>query len=138
MIAQESRLLTIKSNQENIALIEPMIADIFDKYAFNQEFFGNILVATTEAVNNAIIHGNSCNEVKNVTISYKIDYPSLIITVEDEGIGFDATSLPDPTDPMNIEKPSGRGVFLMKQLTDEITFSNNGSIVSMIFHIISE
>ena len=57
------------------------------------------------------------------------------IMIEDEGIGFDFQNLPDPTSPENLDKPSGRGIFLMKHLSDEVNFSNNGSLVELSFYM---
>mgnify|MGYP001314417860 CR=1 FL=1 len=68
-------------------------------------------------------------------VTFSIDTKELTFTVEDEGAGFDYDSLPDPTDPKNIEKPHGRGVFLMRNLSDDISFLNEGSIVKMVFSI---
>ena len=60
---------------------------------------------------------------------------SLAFHVKDEGNGFDYDGLPDPTLPENLEKENGRGVFLMKNLADEITFSEEGKKVELIFHL---
>jgi serine/threonine-protein kinase RsbW len=62
-----------------------------------------------------------------------VDDDQFGFTISDEGHGFDYLNLPDPTDPENIEKPSGRGVFLMKHLADQIIFSENGRVVELYF-----
>jgi serine/threonine-protein kinase RsbW len=90
-------------------------------------------VAVTEAVNNAIIHGNKCNPDKKVKVYYEVDGDRIMFSVADEGTGFDYYNLPDPTAPENIEKPSGRGVFLMKHLADQVIFADNGKTVEMYF-----
>ena len=59
----------------------------------------------------------------------------LKIIVEDEGLGFDYNNLPDPTSPENLEKPGGRGIFLMKNLSDEVNFKDSGRLVELVFYL---
>ena len=99
----------------------------------NEDHYGNILIAVTEAVNNAIIHGNGNNEDKKVKVDVETGEDRVVFIVADEGSGFDFNNLPDPTAPENIEKPDGRGIFLMKNLSDEVNFDLNGSKVSITF-----
>ena len=127
--------LSFASKVENINLVEKLVDDICAKHEVNEDNYGNVLIAITEAVNNAIHHGNKSNPLAEVKVSYDIKGNELIFIVEDEGPGFDYDSLPDPTDPKNIEKPHGRGVFLMKNLSDKITFLEEGSSVKMVFGI---
>jgi serine/threonine-protein kinase RsbW len=84
-----------------------------------------------------MLHGNKANEKKNVEISYSVDErgKNLSFIVKDEGPGFDYNNLPDPTAPENLERTSGRGVFLMMQLADMVVFSNNGATIEMQFKI---
>ena len=128
--------LTFPSNRSNITLVETFIEEVFKDLKVKDEFYGNILVAVTEAVTNAIIHGNNSIDAKMVSIS--VDTPkenTLIFTIEDDGAGFNPEDVPDPTSPENIEKPHGRGIFLMKHLSDKVTFNKNGSSVSIEFSI---
>lgn len=127
--------ISFPSKVENINIIEKLIDDICLEYKVNEDYYGNILIAMTEAVNNAMHHGNKSNPQKKVVVSYEIKDGKLQFVVEDEGAGFDFDSLPDPTDPKNIEKPHGRGVFLMRNLSDEIEYLEGGSIVKMAFNI---
>ncbi len=132
--AMEQRL-SFSSKAENLNLIEKMIDDVCEKNKVNEDYYGNILIAVTEAVNNAIHHGNRSNPDKQVNVTYDSSDSSLFFTIQDEGPGFDYDNLPDPTDPQNIEKPHGRGVFLMKNLSDKIEFFDGGSIVKIYFNI---
>jgi serine/threonine-protein kinase RsbW len=92
-----------------------------------------MLIAVTEAVNNAIHHGNQDDPEKFVRIGFESDENMLTFSIRDEGPGFDYTNLPDPTDPANLDKISGRGVFLMTQLSDSIRFEDNGRQVFLSF-----
>lgn len=125
--------MQIVSQPESINLVEKLIDEIKSEYNIHEECYGNMLVAVTEAVNNAIQHGNKYDPEKMVHISYEIEPDQIAFTVTDEGTGFDYINLPDPTDPENIEKPTGRGVFLMKHLADQIIFSENGKVVELYF-----
>lgn len=133
MIPTKQQTLKINSNTQHLRLIERLVDDVCDVYDVNQDSYGNMLIALTEAVNNAILHGNKSNPEKFVKIGFESEDDTLIFTVTDEGEGFDYKNLPDPTDPANIEKISGRGVFLMSQLSDFIRFEQNGSRVLLGF-----
>lgn len=127
--------LKIPSNSENIHLIEKLVDDVCAEIGVHEEKYGNILIALTEAVNNAIHHGNDLDPMKNTTIQCSQINEKLTFIIKDEGDGFDFDNLPDPTDPENIEKPDGRGIYLMRHLSDEITFEENGSSVELMFDL---
>lgn len=118
---------------ENIALAEKLIDEVCKNNNVHESLYGNILIALTEAVNNAIHHGNRLDPSKQVKFGYEVRNDDLVFLITDEGPGFDHENLPDPTDPENIEKPHGRGVFLMRALADEVEFSDNGATVVMTF-----
>jgi serine/threonine-protein kinase RsbW len=127
--------IKISSCFENLVKVEKMIEDVCEEHKVNSDYFGNILIAVTEAVNNAIQHGNKLNKDKNIFIRYQPGKGKLCFFITDEGTGFDYDSLPNPTLPENIEKTSGRGIFLMKHLADEILFHENGKRVELHFNI---
>lgn len=134
MIPTKHQTLKINSNTQNLRLIERLIDDVCEVYSVNEDCYGKMLVAVTEAVNNAIIHGNKDNPEKFVRVGFEAEDNKLVFTITDEGQGFDPTSLPDPTDPANIDKVSGRGVFLMSNLSDFIKFEQNGRRVLLGFN----
>lgn len=121
------------SKVENLSIAERLLDDIREEYSIGEDNYGSIWVALTEAVNNAISHGNKGDESKNVVLSFSTEGKDLIFVVEDEGPGFDYNNVPDPTSPENIESPNGRGVFLMRQLADEVTFNETGSTSELRF-----
>lgn len=127
--------ISFQSKAENLNVVEQMINTVCEEHKVNEDYYGNILIALTEAVNNAIHHGNKSNPNKTVNLGLVSSGSTLTFTIEDEGPGFDYNNLPDPTDPKNIEKPHGRGVFLMKNLADSIEFLNDGSKVKMNFNL---
>ena len=125
--------LRFDSKPENIAVVEKLIDKISADHGIVAEHYGNVLIAMTEGVNNAIVHGNKLDETKSVSVSCAIDEKTLVFRITDEGPGFDYDNLPDPTAPENIEKPHGRGVFLMRHLADECAFEDEGRIVELTF-----
>jgi len=92
-----------------------------------------IVVSCTEAVNNAMIHGNQSNPDKKVSVRCIVDKHILTIRVKDEGRGFDPAQLQDPREEKNLLKENGRGVFLIRSLMDKVTFKTlkSGSVVEM-------
>ena len=127
--------IVLNTESNSIQRVEKYIDTICSKYNVNSDYYGNILIALTEAVNNAMCHGNGMDPEKKVKLSYKTEKDELDFFVEDEGPGFNYDSLPDPTDPENIDKPNGRGVFLMKHLADEVNFHNEGKIIELKFNL---
>ena len=127
--------IQLDSTQESINKVTAYIDEIYStQNDMLDESYGNIIIALTEAVNNAISHGNKNIPEKKVIVSYIKNKDNISFTVEDEGNGFDFTDIPDPTDPKNIEMLNGRGIFLMKNLADEIEFHNEGKKVELIFN----
>lgn len=125
--------IEIGSDLKFMSEVELLIDQVCEDLKLNEDHYGNILIAVTEAVNNAIIHGNHNEEDKKVKVDVEQADKKVVFTVLDEGKGFDFINLPDPTAPENIEKPDGRGIFLMKNLSDEVNFDMNGSKVSITF-----
>jgi len=132
-----SQQLELPSAIEGIHIIEKLIETICSTYKLNEDDYGNILVAVTEAVNNAIYHGNQADPSKKVHVGFKSSATTISFSVRDEGPGFDFDNLPDPTNPENLEKPSGRGIFLMKHLADDVEFTERGCCVSLSFNMVN-
>ena len=127
--------ISLTSETKSLLVLEEWINKLCDLYQISVEQYGNVLIAITEAVNNAIIHGNKNIANKKTDIEYNIDSQTITFTVFDEGTGFDFNDLPDPTSPENLEKPQGRGIFLMNHLADEVNFIDNGNVVQLKFSI---
>ena len=125
--------LEISSSLENLPKVEAMIERVCEDLGVSEELFGNVLIAVTEAVNNAIIHGNQNDINKVVGVTANKNGKGLVFTITDEGNGFDFENIPDPTAPENIEKLNGRGIFLMKNLADNVEYDLNGKKVSITF-----
>lgn len=119
----------------SINVLDSFVQDVVHQYKINQEVHGNMLISLTEAVTNAITHGNHYDENKVVQINLQKKSDTIAIRVSDQGCGFDPESVPDPTCDENICKCGGRGVFLMQRLCDQIQYKDNGRTVEMHFKI---
>lgn len=129
------KLIKIPSKIENLRKVEKIIDDISGEFKISEDVYGNILIASLEAANNAIMHGNKLDESKDVTIEFKLEGKILSVQVNDEGGGFDYEHIPDPTAPENLENVNGRGIFLMEKLSDKISFQRNGATVELEFNM---
>lgn len=127
--------IEIPSLLDNIRMIESFIDNAKEEYQLDDGIYGNIMIAVTESVNNAIRHGNKLDPNKNVKLALSLNESQITFLIEDEGPGFDYSNLPDPTAPENIEKPGGRGIFLMRHLADEVSFKEQGKIVELCFYM---
>ena len=127
--------LDIPSEIGNLRMVEKAIDELSLELDLSDEVYGNILVATMEATNNAIIHGNKSDPEKVVRVEIEKREKSLIVHIEDQGKGFDHVNIPDPTAPDNLEKINGRGIFLMERLSDEILYLAEGRIVELKFKL---
>jgi serine/threonine-protein kinase RsbW len=127
--------ISIPSLTENIRIVESFIDNAKEKFNLTDDIYGNIMIAVTESVNNAIIHGNQSDKSKSVNLSLQMADNMIKFKITDEGDGFEYTDLPDPTAPENIDKPGGRGIFLMKNLCDELKFEDSGRVVELSFYI---
>ena len=125
--------LSFQSKPENIAVVERLIDELCENHIVIEEHYGDILIAMTEGVNNAIVHGNKLDVNKSVSVEYEKRGKDLFFRITDEGAGFDYENLPDPTAPENLERPNGRGVFLMRNLADECSFEDDGRIIELVF-----
>jgi len=130
--------LVLNSDLNEIHKLEAFVEQISDVYNINSNYYSNILVALNEAVTNSIIHGNKENKEKEIAVLFESKNKGLFFTVVDEGNGFDFKNYPDPTD-FNLEHPEeiGHGLYLMKSLTDEISYDEETGAVELGFKISS-
>lgn len=126
--------LTIYSELENLPVVESLIDKICQSVGVHEDVYGNVLIAVTEAVNNAIIHGNKMKNFAEVNVEVYDEPAAFCFSIRDAGPGFDPTNLPDPTAPENLEKENGRGIYLMRHLADEVEFNEQGNCVTVCFN----
>lgn len=124
----------LSSDYQSLIEVESLVGSVCEDFGVQTDAFGNVLIAVSEAVNNAIQHGNKENADAKVYVQVATDPTHFCIQVKDEGKGFAFQDLPDPTAPENLLKDSGRGVFLMQNLADEVEFIHAGNTVNLYFH----
>lgn len=126
--------LSVPSDLSSVSIVESLIDRVCGILGLHEDAYGNILIAVTEAVNNAVIHGNCFNESLDVHVEVLDLNDRLCFVVSDHGNGFDFSHLPDPTAPENIEKENGRGIFLIKNLADDLVYDDNGRVCNIYFN----
>jgi serine/threonine-protein kinase RsbW len=115
--------INIPSKLGELSKIEHISGKIAKKMNLSEDQKDNLSIAVTEAVGNAIVHGNKKDPKKYVSILFQINEDQVKVTVSDEGGGFDPDEISNPLDPENIMKESGRGIFILKALMDEVSFN---------------
>lgn len=118
--------ITIPSSTEFVGPIIKFFDAIFVEKDIKEPMTTNVTTSVIEAIGNAINHGNKGDLHKKIDILIRLQHTKLIVEVQDQGEGFDDTSLPDPLDPNNLLNLSGRGIFFMKSLMDRVQFRFNG------------
>jgi serine/threonine-protein kinase RsbW len=93
-----------------------------------------VRVVLCEALANAMTYGNRLDPDKRVDVRVEVDERAVQLFVSDEGDGFDPSGVPDPTDPLLLDAEDGRGLFLIRQLVDEVRFNDQGNAICMIMH----
>ena len=114
--------LKLRSNPKFISKVEDFLRRINRMLHLDETQFNKLLVSTSEAVNNGIIHGNHGNPDKKVSITCEVNSTAVVVRVKDEGKGFEPEQVPDPLREENLLRETGRGIFLMRTLMDHVDY----------------
>ncbi len=124
--------------RSDLQVIEDTVADLVrccEAFAFEGSRLSlNFRVGVSEALTNAIRHGNRGDPKKQVRVEVELDDSQVALKVIDQGSGFDPDALPDPTLPANLQRPGGRGVFIMRKLMDDVKFFDPGNAVRLVLY----
>ena len=134
-MTEQTTRLVLPSHIEAVADAATAATDFVHNCGVGEEAAFGIDMAVREAITNAMVHGNQEDEAKTVELTLSCLGRELEIEVKDQGDGFDPTSVPDPTEPANLLKTSGRGIFLMRTFMDEVQWFNRpegGTTVRMV------
>jgi serine/threonine-protein kinase RsbW len=123
----EKIVLKLKSKRSAIDSIETYLNDINKSVGLDESKFLNFQIAVSEALINAIVHGNHESDSKIVKMEIQYNDNSITVKIKDEGTGFDINKLPDPTQEENLFKEHGRGIFIMKSLVDNFICNSDES-----------
>ena len=127
--------LRFSADLSNLDKVEKFVHSILDFEEVDERLYGNIIIAVTEGVTNAVVHGNQNDSEKDVHVQYNSTDITIEFRIKDQGEGFNFNEIPDPTLPENVEKLDGRGVFLITSLADQTEFHDNGSLIEMQFNL---
>ena len=130
MLDEAPKILSIKSDKTELKKVEFFLTEIFLENQLPLRSFNKVLLCLSEAVINSIDHGNQNDQNKHVIIEVQcVNNKRIEIKISDEGGGFDYSSLKDPTREENIRNETGRGIHIIRSLSDELQFKNRGNCV---------
>ncbi|MFC1553012.1 ATP-binding protein [candidate division KSB1 bacterium] len=129
--------MVIPSDLNKLQDVESLAEKVADQAGLSDENKDNLAIAVTEAVNNAIIHGNNSDKNKKVSIDFQIAKNDIKVIIKDEGNGFNPKNLNNPTTPENLYKESGRGIFILRTIMKKVDFdfSSKGTVIIMTMKI---
>jgi serine/threonine-protein kinase RsbW len=129
--------MKLSSDLKEVYRVETLVKAIAAEHHFAPVFLYDVMLIITEATNNAVMHGNKFAPQKNAWLKCEIIADDFYIEVRDEGDGFNPDDVPDPLAEENLLKPSGRGVFLMRQMAKDVryVFSPAGTTVKILIPI---
>jgi serine/threonine-protein kinase RsbW len=128
--SQDCRRVSVRTVADVGSFIERFLTDLAAAGFSEKEIFA-IRLSVEEAVINGLKHGNGGDETKEVRIDYKVTPQEVLVSIEDEGRGFNPDAVPNPLAAENLERPSGRGVFLMRCYMTWVQFNDRGNRVTM-------
>jgi serine/threonine-protein kinase RsbW len=129
------KMLKLRSTPTSISKIEAYVRRVATEYSINDTKYPDILISVTEAVNNAIIHGNRNDQSKFVDVNVQRVDSGISFKISDQGRGFNPSNVPDPTAPDRLECCGGRGVYIIKELSDNVEYLDNGRTVEIQFDL---
>lgn len=120
---------SLKSTHEEATKVPDFVSDIQDKVSLTDDETSTFMLLLSEAVDNAIKHGNQYDPEKNVSVDIEISNNEIVARVSDEGVGFDTENpiSKNPLDEENLLDTGGRGIFIIQELADSLEFLNSGS-----------
>lgn len=129
--------VNLKSEAASVHLIEPIVMRMNEIIGLQDDKINEIIITCSEAVNNAIQHGNKFDEDKEVRFELIACEKAVEVIVRDEGCGFDPDAVANPLDEENLFKPSGRGIFFIKELSDRtsIISTPEGTTINFVFEL---
>lgn len=129
MINRPPKVLLIKSEISELIKVEIFLISILKEFNLSEKYFNKIYLCISEAVLNSIKHGNKNDQNKEVVIRVGCYNSEINVQVEDEGEGFDVSKIEDPTKKPNIKNESGRGIFIIKNLSNKLEYNEKGNCI---------
>ncbi|MCH8567891.1 MAG: ATP-binding protein [Balneolales bacterium] len=134
-MANNTLSFELSSTIKELDKLGNIVDQIIQRFPIKSSSDSILMLVISEAVTNAIVHGNKLNETKKVFLNCSLDNKTLTISIEDEGEGFNPDTVPDPLAEENLLKPSGRGLYLVREATTEVFHNEKGNKITFKFHI---
>jgi|SRR4030095_935779 len=119
------RFIEITSRRNRIKEVEDLMLETNKEFGLSDDEYGKMMIAVTELVMNAIVHGNKEDPKKKVKVTIEFDSFEMKIMIEDEGGGFIIADVPDPTEIERLLDEHGRGVYIAKAMVDKLDYRHN-------------
>ena len=134
MVVNSTETLIIKSDVNELAKVATITEEICIRFGLIEDEIDDISIAVTEAVNNAIKHGNKEDSTKSIKIVFEVETDRIKIRIKDEGKGFQLEEVKDPRKNENLLKDDGRGILIMKALMDEVKVlsGSEGNVLQLV------
>ncbi|HEX5284432.1 MAG TPA: ATP-binding protein [Bryocella sp.] len=128
--------LVLPSTLSTVETVEAKAAEYAEKAGFDEDTASQLAMVCREAAVNAVLHGNKKDPGKHVKARFTLTADALSIQIADQGGGFDPSDVPDPLSPEGLLRPSGRGIFLMRAIMDEVNFRqlSPGTEITLVKH----
>ena len=132
-IMNKNYQLHLKSDFTEVEKVPDFVDRMSRETGLARNLKDRVLLALSEAVTNAIVHGNKEQTDKSVHVAVTVETSRVQMEVQDEGEGFDPSAIPDPTAEENLLAEGGRGLFLIETYADSIDYLDQGRLVRMVF-----
>lgn len=135
-MSKSSNLLdrNFRSELSELEHLPPFLEEVENTFTMSDDVKARLMLVLSEALTNAILHGNKLDPDKLARVEvWTESNEKLCLKVEDEGSGFDPDKVPDPLKEDNLLKPSGRGVYLMREYADSVSYNDRGNILQISF-----
>jgi len=136
-ILKQKNQITVPSSLDYLKDVDDFVEKRLKRVGLPEDLLADVAISVTEAVTNAIVHGNKNDLEKSVVITLEITEQEIIVWIKDQGNGFDPESVPSPVEKDNLLKKVGRGIFILKSLMDEVDFTfepEGGTLVKIVKH----
>lgn len=121
-MAERQAYLAVSSRFENIELVSAVVEDLLQRLELGEDARHWIGLAVREALANAIRHGNLADPEKQVEVEVALENGEVMVSIRDQGSGFEPEEIEDPLAPENLLRPGGRGIFYMRRLMDDVQY----------------
>jgi serine/threonine-protein kinase RsbW len=134
MVGELIRDVKVRGSHGFLSFLDGFVDTLRSDLSLDEEMTANIVIALSEALNNAFVHGNSSDESRSIGLKVFKENNSLTFSVSDEGQGFDYGLLREDLSDDLLDIPGGRGIFIMRALADEVDFNDKGNEVVLRFN----